>query len=108
MKKVFVETENVVRLMQGIAALEKRGAEECSLVVVDGEPGLGKTTTLEWWATQNNLIYLRAVKQWTAMWFLADLLQALRTAPAHSFQRRYKQALEALLLRQTIVSQGVV
>lgn len=100
MKKLFVETENVARLKAAIAALERRGAEECSLVVVDGDPGLGKTTTLEWWAAQHGLLYLRAVKKWTAMWMLADLLAALRITPGHSFQRRYKQALEALVLRQ--------
>jgi DNA transposition AAA+ family ATPase len=96
MRKHFVETENVGRFYAALKALEKRGAEECSLMVVDGAPGLGKTTALEWWATQNSLIFLRALKEWSPNWFLGDLLAKLRVSPQHSFQRRYHQALEAL------------
>lgn len=102
MKRHFVETENVARFMEGLVALEKRGAEECSLMVVDGAPGLGKTTALEWWAAQNSIVFLRALKEWSPQWFLADLLAKLRITPAHSFQKRYHQALEALTLRQDI------
>lgn len=100
MRKHFVETENVQRFFQALKALEKRGAEECSLMVVDGAPGLGKTTALEWWAAQNNLIFLRALKEWSPQWFLSDLLGKLRVSPQHSFQRRYRQAIEALSTRQ--------
>ncbi|MFT4098800.1 MAG: ATP-binding protein [Rhodoblastus sp.] len=100
MKRQFVETENVARFLAALEALEKRGAEECSLMVVDGAPGLGKTTALEWWAAQNGIVFLRALKEWSPQWFLADLLAKLRITPAHSFQRRYHQALEALTLRQ--------
>ncbi|MDE2577913.1 MAG: ATP-binding protein [Hyphomicrobiales bacterium] len=101
MKKHFVETANVTRLYDALAALERRGADECNLMVVDGEPGLGKTTTLEWWAAQNNLIFLRALKEWTPGWFLDDLLATMRIAAPHSFKNRYHRALEGLVTRQT-------
>ena len=95
-----METENVARFNAALKALERRGAEDCSLMVVDGAPGLGKTTALEWWETQNNLVFLRALKDWSPQWFLSDLLGVLRVSPRHSFQLRFKQTLEALIPRQ--------
>ena len=100
MKNVFVETENVQRFKDKLKKLEKRGAAEACLMVVDGRPGLGKTTALNRWAIHNNCIYLRAKKEWTPNWFLEDLLTELHVNPAHSFQKKFKQAVEALLVRQ--------
>lgn len=101
MKNVFVETENVSAFHSALIALERRGASEACLMVVDGQPGLGKTTALHRWAANSGAIYLRAKKEWTPGWFLNDLLAELRITPAHSFQRRYAQAMEAMLSRQS-------
>ncbi len=46
MKSAFVQTTNVRRYLQALSALEDRGASEACFIVIDGEPGLGKTTTL--------------------------------------------------------------
>ena len=100
MKNVFVETENVQRFEDKLRKLEKRGAAEACLMVVDGRPGLGKTTALNRWAVHNNCIYLRAKKEWTPGWFLNDLLNELHVNPAYSFQKKFAQAVEALLSRQ--------
>lgn len=100
MKNAFVETSNVKRFLAALTALEKRGAAEACLMVVDGQPGLGKTTALHRWASQTAGIYLRAKKEWTPSWLLNDLLAEFRIAPGHSYQKRYAQALEALLQRQ--------
>lgn len=102
MKPAFVETGNVAAFRGRFQALERRGAEEACLMIVDGPPGLGKTTTLTHWVAQTGAIYLRACKEWTPSWFLNDLLSEFRIAPQHSYQRRYKQALEAMLGRQTM------
>lgn len=101
MKTVFVETENTRRFAQALIALEKRGANEACLMVVDGQPGLGKTTALHRWAVQSNCVYVRAKREWTPSWFLNDLLAQFHIDPVHTFQGRYKQALEAMLARQT-------
>ncbi|MGM4981899.1 AAA family ATPase [Rhizobium sp. 11_C7_N12_5] len=101
MKTVFVETSNVRRFMSALSALEDRGAQEACLVVVDGLPGLGKTTTLKHWVAQNNCIYLRAKKEWTPSWFMTELLDSLRVHPPHSFQKKYTKVLEELAVRQT-------
>lgn len=100
MKNAFVETSNVKRFLAALSALEERGAQEACLVVVDGAPGLGKTTTLKHWVSQNGCIYLRAKKEWTPSWFMNELLETLRVHPPHSFQKKYAKVLEELTVRQ--------
>jgi len=93
MRPVFVKTENVSRFTDAMTALKKRGAEEACLVVLDGMPGLGKTTTLKQWVAQNSCVYLRAKKEWSASWFMTELLESLRINAPHSFQKKYMAAL---------------
>lgn len=100
MKNVFVETANVKRFLAALSGLEARGAQEACLIVVDGAPGLGKTTTLTNWVAQNGCVYLRAKKEWTPSWFMTELLETLRIHPPHSFQKKYAKALEELATRQ--------
>lgn len=101
MKNAFVETENYRRFQAALKHLEKRGAEEARLIVVDGEPGLGKTTILDRWATQTGCIYIRAVKQWTPIWFLQELLAAFRIPAPSSFKKGFAEAITALNQRRT-------
>jgi DNA transposition AAA+ family ATPase len=101
MKNSFVETENYARFEAGLKALERRGANEANLMVVDGEPGLGKTTTLGRWATHSGALYLRAKKEWTPNWFLRDLLAEFRIPAPHSFAKGFGVALDTLMQRRT-------
>ncbi|SCD23523.1 phage major tail tube protein [Brucella inopinata] len=94
MKNQFVETANVKRFLGALSALEQRGAQEACLVVIDGQPGLGKTTTLKHWVAQNGCVYLRAKKEWSPSWFMNELLENLRVTPPHSFPKKYAKALE--------------
>lgn len=96
MKAVFVNTQNARAFMAGLKSLELRGASEACLMVLDGEPGLGKSTTIQWWAVQTGSIFLRAKEEWTPTWFMRELLQALREQPEHSFERMFRQAMQAL------------
>ncbi|PYE87531.1 AAA family ATPase [Phyllobacterium leguminum] len=106
MRNQFVETSNVKRYQGALAALEQRGAQEACLVVVDGLPGLGKTTTLKHWVAQNGCVYLRAKKEWTPAWFMNELLESLRVHPPHAFAKKYAKALEELALRQDAAMMG--
>lgn len=101
MRNVFVETENVTRFHGALKALERRGASESCLMVVDGLPGLGKTTAMHRWAVANSAIYVRAKREWDAGWLLNDLLAELRIARRHSFKDRFSQVSEALAMRQS-------
>lgn len=87
MKNTFVETDNFRRFIGSLKALDERGAEEACIVVVDGKPGLEKTTTLSRWVAQTGSIYLRAQKGWDYSWFVQDLLTELSVDP-HSIRGR--------------------
>lgn len=96
MRAQFVKTQNSLEFMVKLAALEQRGANEACLMVVDGDPGLGKSTVVQWWAVQSGAIFLRAKEEWKPAWFLRELLGALNKQPEHSFERMFRQAVQAL------------
>lgn len=97
MRNAFIQTNNSKAFMAALARLNERGAGEACLMVVDGEPGLSKSRTMLWFAVQQNAVLLRAKKEWTPPWMLRDLLAAIsREPPAHSFEVRYRQALQRL------------
>lgn len=77
MRRAFVETENYRSFVSALVSLDERGAEEACMVVVDGKPGLGKTTTLSRWVAQTGSVYLRAQKGWDYNWLIKDLLTEL-------------------------------
>lgn len=102
MKPNFVQTSNVLRFNTALSALKKRGASEACLIVVDGAPGLGKTTSLVRFAVNENAVYLRAKKEWRPTWFLNELLKELRQDPPHSFERKFEMTLKTLMQRQQV------
>ena len=99
MKPVFVKTENYNAFHAALKGLANRGAEECQIIVVDGEPGLGKTTVLQRWASENACVYLRAKTEWSPGWFMAELLSELRIQTPSRHEARFKMALGALAER---------
>ncbi|MEW6378626.1 MAG: AAA family ATPase [bacterium] len=70
MKPKFVQTENVRRLQEAVAALEKRDTGVPGLGLVYGGAGYGKTKSIQWHVCQTNSIYLRAKATWTTSWML--------------------------------------
>ncbi len=96
MKPNYVKTANHQRFMDGLDALEERGADECRLLVVDGLPGLGKTTILSRWAADEKCIYLRAKTEWSSYWLLEELLTELRVHPPFGYAKRFNAAMKAL------------
>lgn len=88
MKSIFVsKVSNVRAWTTAFTALGERGAAESCLMLVDGEPGLGKTKCAAWWATQHGAMSIRAKEGWTQTWFLRDLHQEL-TGKEPTEQRR--------------------
>lgn len=81
MRPTFVETSNVRAFYGALKKVNERGAEEACLVVVDGKPGLGKTTTINRWCAQTGSVYLRAQKGWDYSWFVQELLAELGVDP---------------------------
>ena len=100
MRTAFVETSNVRRFQKALGQVERRGATEACLMVVDGPPGLGKTTVMRHWAAQTGSVYLRAKKEWTPCWMMRELIGELGAAAPHAFERQFRMALELLADRQ--------
>lgn len=74
----FVEgLSNIARFLDGVKTVEQRGAAEASWLLVTGEPGFGKTKTLNWFAAQNPSVHVRAKADWTPNWMLSDFSAAL-------------------------------
>ena len=96
MKNVYVSTSNTAAFLDAIDAVERRGASEACLMVVDGDPGRGKTCTAQWYALRHRAPYLRAKREWTPPWLLRELLAELRVQPERSFEQMFRQALTAL------------
>lgn len=99
MKPVFVETANYKAFLNGLIALNARGSEECRLVVVDGLPGLGKTTILTRWAAMEECVFVRAKVDWTPKWMLSEILELMQIIPPLGHERRFRECVRALVER---------
>lgn len=62
MKTGFVQNSNYARFLQAVKAVEQRGSKESGILLVSGEPGLGKSKAVDRWAADNNALYLRATE----------------------------------------------
>lgn len=96
MKNDFVITSNVQKFLSGYERVESRAAVEKCFMVVEGEPGRGKTSTAEWFAIQNDLPIVRAKREWNSRWMLEDLLDGLGSEPDRTFKDMYRQAVRVL------------
>ena len=97
MKQKFVQTSNVRRFMNGVAAVDERGAPEASMVLVSGQPGYGKSRCAAWWAIQNDAVLIRLKAACTPHWFLTDLVRELgEHAPASNCEKLFGQAIGTL------------
>lgn len=95
MRAEFVSNlSNVQKFAAGVARVEKRGAIEACWHLAEGDPGLGKTKTLEWYATQEDAMLLRAKSGWTLHWALRDLVTELGERPAGRSEHMFEQVLQ--------------
>lgn len=78
MKREFVKTSNYERFVDGINALNGRGASEASLMLVTGEAGFGKSDTVYRHAVETNAAFLRAKTEWTPHYFMSELADVLK------------------------------
>ncbi|ANH05011.1 AAA family ATPase [Shinella sp. HZN7] len=99
MRNTIVDTTNVKKFMGALTSLNDRGAVEACMVVVDGEPGLGKTTTLSRWVAQTGSVYVRAQVGWDYGWFINTLLREMSIHPPRSKEERYERLLKELAER---------
>lgn len=106
MKPVLVETRNYNIFIEAIDELEDRGSDERRLIIVDGLPGLGKTTILSRWAANESCIYLRGKSEWSAYWMMAELLKESSQQQndivnlPHGYEARFSACLAMLAERR--------
>ena len=77
MKRGFVKTENFKRLSEAQKLVEKRGAREASLVLVQGRYGIGKSELTERWASDSGWVFVRAKSTWTKRALLDELAELM-------------------------------
>ncbi|MDO9053810.1 MAG: ATP-binding protein [Sulfurimicrobium sp.] len=73
MKQHFVETSNHRQFMAAVAAVENRGSPEACILLLTGEPGTGKSCTVDNWGASVDAIYLEGVPG-MSLSFLRDYL----------------------------------
>ncbi|PAT39181.1 DNA transposition protein [Vandammella animalimorsus] len=73
MKKGFVQTANFRLLKEAEAQVQRRGAREAGLVLIQGVYGIGKSELTERWATDNGHVFVRAKETWSKRTMLDEL-----------------------------------
>ena len=81
MKKIFVKTQNVKNFIGLVENLINKPKNISKMVLVYGEPGLGKSQTALWLACQYDGIYLRASNLMTGRWLLEEMVKELDEIP---------------------------
>ena len=102
MQKMFVEgLSNEVRFLNALKEVEHRGAPEAGWVLVEGDPGYGKTNQMVRHAIRNRCIMVRAKADWTPRWLLCDLADAMDVQRQPTTQKLMTAVLAELMERQT-------
>lgn len=73
MKQHFVETSNHRLFIASVAAVENRGSPEACILLLTGEPGTGKSCTVDNWGAARDAIYLEGIPG-MSLSFLRDYL----------------------------------
>lgn len=95
MKRQFVRNENAKNFDGFILRMGKRGPQEAGLLLVTGEPGAGKTTTLYNYAGRVNAVMLTAAVDSTPRRLMTELAEKLGIEAA----RNYEREIEAVIAR---------
>jgi hypothetical protein len=78
MKKTFFKTNNINRLVNAIAILNKQEPKAPKVGVIAGPVGRGKSEAIEWFYTNYDAFYvLPAADIYRPRWFLADICRAI-------------------------------
>lgn len=96
MRKVFARTQNVKNFINLMNNLQNRAEGVPGMALVYGEPGLGKTQAVLWWATQNDAIFIRSTNLMSGRWFLEELVEELGEVPYYRSSDLFKQCIRQL------------
>ena len=71
--------------------------------LIYGDPGLGKTQTAVWWATNNDAVYVRAQNKMTCRWLLEKIVYELGESPSRKMADLIEQCITHLRLKPQII-----
>ena len=99
MRKRFVETKNVKRLVAMVNTLMKRCVGIERLALVYGNPRMGKTEAVIWLINHffTDAVFVRCIKIMSARWLLEELVSSLGLDPAWRAKDLFDQAKDALI-----------
>lgn len=97
MKNIFVKTKNVKSFISLANKLKNTKNNVPKIGLVFGEPGLGKTNAILWWAIQQDALIITAKNGMTPRWFLKDLVSDLGEAPKILVADLFEQAVAKLV-----------
>ena len=97
MKKIFVKTKNVKNFIALMHNLQTRAEGVPGMALVYGEPGLGKTHSVVWWAMQNDAIFIRCTNLMSARWLLEEIIDELEGIPQYRFSDLFGQVITKLI-----------
>lgn len=97
MKKVFVKTNNVKRFITMMNNLQNRAEGVPGMGLVYGEPGLGKTQTIKWWAFKNDAILIRCNQMMSARWLLKEILDYMSEIKPYSISDAFDEVIRNLI-----------
>ena len=103
MKKVFVKTKNVKQMISMFNRLRDREDGVPGMGLIYGEPGLGKTYAITWWAAQNDAILIRSANLMSARWLLEEMVEELGEIPYNKFSDIFNQVVAQLIKTQKTI-----
>lgn len=103
MKKVFVKTNNVKRFITMMNNLQNRAEGVPGMALVYGEPGLGKTQTINWWAFKNDAILVRCNQMMTARWLLKEILDYMSEIKPYAISDLFNEVIRNLILTPKVL-----
>ena len=103
MHKLFVKTRNVKNFIGLMNNLIDKSNEVPKMGLIYGDPGLGKTPTAVWWATNNDAVYVRAQNKMTCRWLLEKIVYELGESPSRKMADLIEQCITHLRLKPQII-----
>ncbi len=103
MKKVFVKTNNVKRFITMMNNLQNRAEGVPGMGLVYGEPGLGKTQAIKWWAFKNDAILIRCNQMMSARWLLKEILDYMSEIKPYSISDSFDEVIRNLILSPRVL-----
>ena len=103
MKKVFVKTNNVKRFITMMNNLQNRAEGVPGMALVYGEPGLGKTQVIKWWAFKNDAILIRCNQMMSARWLLKEILDYMSEIKPYSISDSFDEVIRNLVLTPRVL-----